>query len=129
MYNIQVKVINTMVKRHNGRYRTTWVNWFQVRKSDTVDSENDKVYGLYAMREFREDDYLGLYMGELVDYDANAKEEYLCNRLKADRYKAYIGMHYINDLMCHAYAIEYNDNETRMRVMGALKKKRKKGEC
>ena len=73
VYNIQVKVINTMVKRHNGQYRTNWVDWFQVRKLDMIDSENDKVYGLYAMHEFREDDYLGLYMGELVDYDANAK--------------------------------------------------------
>ena len=117
-----------MVKRHNGRYRTTWVNWFQVRKSDTVDSENDKVYGLYAMREFREDDYLGLYMGELVDYGTNVKEEYLRNRLKADRYKACLGMHYINDSIFHAYTMKQNDNETRMRVMGDLKKKRKKGE-
>ena len=80
-------------------------------KSDTLNIENDKVYGLYDMREYREDDYSGLYIGDLMDYDANAKEEYFCNRLKADRYKACMGLHYTNDPMFHAYAIKYNDNE------------------
>ena len=94
-----------------------------MRKLDIVDSETDKIYGVYAMREFRKDDYLGLYMDELVDYDANVKKECLCNRLKADRYKACMGIHYINDPIFHEYAIKYDDNETRMRLMGALKKK------
>ena len=97
-----------------------------MRKSDTVDSENDKVYGLYAIRELRENNYLGIYMVVLVDYDANAKEEYLCNILKADSYKACMGMNYIKNPMFRAYAIKYNDNKTRMRVMGALKKKSEK---
>ena len=56
-----------------------------------VDSENDKVYCLYAMREFRKDDYFRLYMCEREDYDTNSREEYVCNRLKADRYKVCIG--------------------------------------
>ena len=123
VYNVQVKVITTIVKRPNGRYRTNWINWYQVRKLDMVDSEDDKVYGLYAMCEFRKDGYLQLYMGELVHYDAKAKEEYLCYRLKVDRYKVCMGMNFINDSMFHAYTIKYDDNETRMRVMGALKKK------
>ena len=69
-----------------------------------VDSESGKAYDLYAMRDFREDDCLGLYIGELMDYNANVKEEYFCNILKADRYTACMGMHYINDPMFHAYA-------------------------
>ena len=37
-----------------------------------------------------------------------------------------MGMNYIKNPMFRAYAIKYNDNKTRMRVMGALKKKSEK---
>ena len=122
VYNIKVKVYTKMVTRPTVRYATNQTNWYQVRISDIAGNYNNKIYDLYDMREFRKDDYLGLYLGELVDYNANTKEEHLCNIMKADRYKACMGMHYIKNQLCYWYATKYEDNEKIMCVMEALRK-------
>lgn len=41
-----------------------------------VRSKNYKVYSLYTTSEFKKDKNTLAYMCELVDYDANTKEEY-----------------------------------------------------
>lgn len=59
---------------------------------------------------------MSFILGELVDYDANAKEEYICNRLRADRDNACMGMHYNNDPNFHVCAHKYVDNKTRIYI-------------
>ena len=42
------------------------------------------------MRKFKEGGYLGLYIGKLVDDDANVQEECICNKLRVNRFKMYM---------------------------------------
>lgn len=124
VYNFQMKLmLNTTGKLAQDWYTTKWVIWYQRRKSDWVGNENEKVYGLYYIRKFKEDEWLCLYMGELVHYDANAKEEHACSMMRAGRYKVCMGMYYIKGPIFYWYASKYEDNGTTMHVIEKLKKK------
>ena len=119
VYNIDMKLTDLPGE---GRFANKWVTWFQIRKSDSLSESTDKLYGLYAMREFKEGAYLGLYMGELVDSDTNANEEYQCERLRPDRDNPYMGMHFINDPIYPFYKRKYKCDDLKTTF---LKKKKK----
>ena len=62
------------------------------------------------MREIKNGACLGLYMGELVDSNGNEKEEYQCG---VERFNPYMGIHYINDPIHHAYWKGYECDKVR----------------
>ena len=90
VYNVDIKVKNS-------------VTYLQIRRSELVVDAKDKVYGLHVIREIENGAYLGLYMGELFDFDRNEKEEHQCGKLRVERYNPYISMHYIDNPMYHVY--------------------------
>ena len=106
-----------------GQYVTKYVNKYQVRNSNLINNEGDKVYGLYSMHETREWEHLGLFIGKFVDYDDNVIEEYKYNKLKADRHKLYVGMHYTNDPIYSVYDAAYVNDKNKIRMIDALQKK------
>ena len=65
------------------------------------------------MREMKNGACLELYMGELVDFNGNEKEEYQYGELRTDRYNPYTCMHYINDPIYCAHEKAYECEEVR----------------
>ena len=62
-------------------------------------------YGLYALREFKKGDVLGLYMGQYVDSILNENNnEYQLKNLAADGKNIYMGMHFINNQLYNFYS-------------------------
>ena len=59
------------------------------------------------MRKIKNIACLGFYMGELADSNGNEKDEYQCGKLRVEICNPYMGMHYINDPIYHAYGKVY----------------------
>ena len=43
-----------------------WMPWFKIKKSILIGDTDHNGYGLYALREFKKGDMLGIYMGQYV---------------------------------------------------------------
>lgn len=119
-YEIKMGVSDT-----NGRNTNKWSPWFQVRKSDFVCQGDHTCYGLFALREFKKDEILGLYMGTLVDDNAEKENgNYRFHNLIPRKNTSYMGMHYINDPLYPLYC-EHAENcfvDINSRVHEAKKK-------
>ena len=120
-YEIKMGVSDT-----NGRNTNKWSPWFQVRKSDFVCQGDHKCYGLFALREFKKDEILGLYMGTLVDDNAEKENgNYRFHNLNPRKNTSYMGMHYINDPLYPLYCehAEKGFVDINAKVQEAKKKK------
>ena len=91
VYNVN---INMKILVNKDRYTKKWITYFQRRRLQSAGDTKDNVYCLYTMREIENDICLELYMGDLVDFDENEKEEYQCGKLRVERCNPYLSMHY-----------------------------------
>ena len=81
------------------------MQWVEVKKSGLIEDTVDHAYGLYALREFKKGDALGLYVGKYIETMLNEnKNIWQLKNLTADNKTSYMGRNFINDPFYNIYS-------------------------
>ncbi len=125
VYNIDINV-NEIGDDSSKQVLEDFTPWFQIKKSH-LGSDISNNYGLFALREFKKDEYIGMYFGRMIErniqIESNERDNYRFKDLTCNHEDSFIGLHFMNDPLFQIYdkkfdhTYEYTSNIDRQKQL------------
>ena len=127
VYNIDINV-NELSDDSSKLELEDFTPWFQIKKSQ-LGSDTSNNYGLFSMREFKKDEYIGMYFGRMIErnsqIESKEKDNYRFKDLTCKHEDSFIGLHFMNDPLFQLYDIQSGSSFVEVQYIESQKKARK----